>query len=208
MKDAAVCGRWLSLAVVAVLLLSAPQPAAGVTPTEELKGTVERIVKILQDPALKGKARRASIREVVIEVFDFAETGKRALGRHWQDRTEKERGEFVGLFTDLVEHAYISRIDVFGGPESVRYETEQVSADLAAVPTTLTTKHGKRVAVDYRMYRRGDRWRVYDLVIEGVSLIANYRAQFSKILRAGSYAALVEKLKARHEEVLGKEGEG
>lgn len=208
MKGAMSRNRWLAVAVLALLLLSVPQRAAGVTPMEELKGTVERIVRILQDPALKGKARRAAIRTAVSEVFDFAETGRRALGRHWQDRTEEERAEFVGLFTDLVEHAYISKIDVFGGPESVRYRGEHVSADLAAVPTTVTTKHGKEVAVDYRMYRRGDRWRVYDLVIEGVSLIANYRAQFSKILRTGSYGALVEKLKARQKEVLGKEGEG
>lgn len=143
----------------------------------------------------------------VIEVLDFPETARRALVRHWQDRAEKERGEFVALFTDLLEHAYISNIDVLGGPESVRYESERVSADLATVPTTVALKQGKKVTVEYRMYRRGDRWRVYDLVIEGVSLIANYRAQFTKIIRTGSYAALVEKLKARQKEVLGREGE-
>ena len=157
------------------------------------------MVKILEDPALKAadkeKERRAAIRREAETVFDFGETAKRALGRHWQPLAEKDRQEFTSLFTDLIERAYISRIERYSG-ERVTYTGESVEGALASVRTRFVTKQGNEIPIDYRMQQRGDRWLVYDVVVEGVSLINNYRTQFDKIIQTSSYAELVRRLKA------------
>jgi phospholipid transport system substrate-binding protein len=178
-------------------------PAAGAwagAPTEQLRGTVDRIIGILDNPALKGdaraKERHASVRREADEIFDFGETARRALGRHWQGLAEKDRQEFVGLFADLLEHAYVSRIDRYSG-EKIVYAGDSVEGDLATVKTRFITKQGTEVPVDYRMLRRGARWQVYDVVIEGVSLVANYRTQFNKIIQTASYEELVARMKNR-----------
>ena len=128
-------------------------------------------------------------------VFDFTETAKRALGRHWQGLAEKDRQEFTSLFTDLIERAYISKIERYSG-ERIAYAGEAVDGGLATVRTRFVTKQGTEVPVDYRMQQRGDRWLVYDVSVEGVSLINNYRTQFDKIIQTSSYAELVRKMKA------------
>lgn len=195
--------RW-GLILAAFLLMSTAHEARGGPPTEQLKGAIDRVIQILDDPTLKspGKLgeRRAAIRKVANEVFDFSETAKRALGRHWQKRTPQERDEFVKLFADLLEHAYISKIDVFGGPQTTKFGREQVEGDFAGVPTTITTKHGREISVNYRMLRQGDRWVVYDFIVEDVSLVSNYRVQFNKIIETASYEELLRRLKARQKE--------
>src|SRR4029453_12899982 len=162
--------------VVAGILAWAPASADPGAPTDQLK------------PA--GAARREAE-----TVFDFGETAKRALGRHWQPLAEKDRQEFTSLFTDLIERAYISRIERYSG-ERVTYTGESVDGALASVRTRFVTKQGTEIPIDYRMQQRGDRWLVYDVVVEGVSLINNYRTQFDKIIQTSSYAELVRKLKA------------
>src|SRR5262245_31707326 len=185
--------------VVAGILSSAPASADAGAPTDQLKTAVDQMVKILEDPALKAegreKERRAAIRREAETVFDFGETAKRALGRHWQPLAEKDRQEFTSLFTDLIERAYISRIERYSG-ERVTYTGESVDGALASVRTRFVTKQGTEIPIDYRMQQRGDRWLVYDVVVEGVSLINNYRTQFDKIIQTSSYAELVRKLKA------------
>jgi phospholipid transport system substrate-binding protein len=157
------------------------------------------MVKILEDPALKAEAkaqdRRVAIRKEAQVVFDFGETAKRALGRHWQGLAEKDRQEFTSLFTDLIERAYISKIEKYSG-ERIAYAGESVEGGLATVRTRFVTKQGTEIPVDYRMQQRGDRWLVYDVSVEGVSLINNYRTQFDKIIQTSSYAELVRKMKA------------
>jgi phospholipid transport system substrate-binding protein len=184
---------------VAGLLVSAPVAVEAGAPTEQLRSSVEQIVKVLEDPALKtdarAKDRRAAIRKEAEVVFDFTETAKRALGRHWQGLSEKDRQEFTGLFTDLIERAYISKIERYSG-ERIAYAGEAVDGGLATVRTRFVTKQGTEIPVDYRMQQRGDRWLVYDVSVEGVSLINNYRTQFDKIIQTSSYAELVRKMKA------------
>jgi phospholipid transport system substrate-binding protein len=188
------------LATVALMGLAwAPASADAGAPTDQLKAAVEQIVKVLEDPALKAegktKERRAAIRREAETVFDFGETAKRALGRHWQPLAEKDRQEFTSLFTDLIERAYISRIERYSG-ERITYAGESIEGALASVRTRFATKQGSEIPVDYRMQQRGDRWLVYDVVVEGISLINNYRTQFDKIIQTSSYAELVRKLKA------------
>lgn len=184
---------------VAGFLVGAPAVVEAGAPTDQLKSSVEQIVKVLEDPALKAdsrvKDRRAAIRKEAEVVFDFTETAKRALGRHWQGLSEKDRQEFTGLFTDLIERAYISKIERYSG-ERIAYAGEAVDGGLATVRTRFVTKQGTEVPVDYRMQQRGDRWLVYDVSVEGVSLINNYRTQFDKIIQTSSYAELVRKMKA------------
>ena len=173
-------------------------------PTDQLKNGIDRVIKILEDPAMKpetkGKDRRAVVRKIANELFDFGETAKRSLGRHWQARSEKEREEFVSLFADLLERSYIGKIDLYGG-EKVVYGGENVEGDLATVRTKIVTKQGTEASIDYRLIKRSDKWMVYDVVIENVSLVSNYRTQFNKIIQTASYNELVQKLKAKQDEL-------
>jgi phospholipid transport system substrate-binding protein len=187
----------LTTVAVAGLLAWAPASADAGAPTDQLRTAVEQMVKILEDPALKAaeKERRAAIRREAETVFDFGETAKRALGRHWQPLAEKDRQEFTSLFSDLIERAYISKIERYSG-ERITYTGESIDGALASVRTRFVTTKGSEIPIDYRMQRRGDRWFVYDVVVEGISLINNYRTQFDKIIQTSSYAELVRKLKA------------
>jgi phospholipid transport system substrate-binding protein len=186
------------LVVMLALALAFAGPAAAATPTETLKAYSDHVVKILDDPALKDRKgdRRAAVRKVAEEIFDLTETSKRALGPHWQQRTPAEREEFTQLFSDVLESTYIARVDEYGG-ERVRYVGEKLDGDLAIVQTRVVTRKGTEVPVDARMLKRGDKWYIYDVILEGVSLINNYRTQFDRIIRTASYAELVKRLKDR-----------
>ena len=194
--------RLLAMAVVLLSLLASADAGAG-PPTDQLRGHVERVLKILDDPALlsDGKAaeRRATIRAIAGEIFDFEEISLRSLGRHWQARTTAERKEFVQLFGELLERTYISRIEGYSG-EKIAYVGEALDSDQATVRTRIVTKQGTEVPVDYRMLLRGDRWRAFDVTIEGVSLVGNYRTQFNSIIQRASYPELVAKLRAKQDE--------
>ena len=185
--------------------MTVPTPALAGEPTDQLKASIDQVIKILQDPALKAESqaepRRAAIRRVATATFDFTETARRALGRHWQTLKDAERQEFAALFTDLLEWAYVSRIEQYSG-EAIEYAGDRVDpgGDLATVSTRFVTQKGAEVPVHYRMLRRGDRWLVYDVQVEGVSLVANYRSQFNRIIETASYRELVERLRSRRDE--------
>jgi phospholipid transport system substrate-binding protein len=183
-------------------------PAAAGVPTDQLKGAVERVLKTLDDPTLRGEARlgerRVAVRKIANEIFDFGEIAKRSMARHWQPLSEAQRTEFVGLFADLLERSYISKIETYGG-EKIQYTAERADGDFATVSTRIVTKNGTEVPVDYRMIRRADRWLVYDVSIEGVSLVSNYRTQFNKIIQTTSYNELVSKLRHKQDELLAED---
>lgn len=195
--------------LVAVLLtvsvLAAPAPAWAGPPTEQLRVHVERVIKVLEDPELKRegreKERRAAIRAVANDIFDFNETTLRSLGPHWNARTPAEREQFVKLYADLLERSYIGKIEMYSG-ERIQFAGDTIERDQATVRTRLVTKAGTEIPVDYRMHRVGDRWLTYDVAIEGVSMIANYRAQFNKIIQASGYQSLVSKLTEKQEQGL------
>ncbi len=203
--------RQMGFVLAAFLLLVVARDAWAGPPTEQLKGSIDRVIQILDDPALKSdgrvRERRAAVRKVANDIFDFGETGRRSLARHWAARTPQEQEEFVELFADLLERSYISKIELYGG-EKIQYAREQTDGDFAIVYTKIMAKQGQEVPADYRMLRRGDRWLVYDIVIEGVSLISNYRTQFNKIIQTSSYGELVKKMKTKQEEFLEEEAKG
>ncbi len=192
----------LVAAAVLTALVVGREAFAG-PPTDQLKSEVDRVLKTLDDPSLKGDSRiaerRTRVRAIANDIFDWAETAKRSLARHWAARTPAEREEFVKLFGDLLERAYVSKIELYGG-EKVQYLGETIDGDLALVRTKITTKQGTDVPIEYRMLRRGDRWFVYDVVIENVSLVSNYRTQFNKIIQTSSYQELVKKMRTKQEE--------
>lgn len=183
--------------------LAAHEAVAG-APTDQLRSQVDRVLKLLEDPALqapdKVRERREAVRKVADEIFDFGETARRALGRHWAARTAEERDEFVKLFGDLLERSYISKIELYGG-EKIQYIGDRIDGETALVQSKLLTKAGSEVPIEYRMLKRTERWLVYDVVIEGVSLVANYRTQFNKIIQTSSFQELVKKMKARQEQL-------
>jgi len=193
-------------ALVVALVLAAvvgPAPAAAAGPTDQLRAQIDKVVKTLEDPAFN-KERRVAVRKIAEEIFDFGETAKRSLARHWLARTPAEREEFVALFADLLERSYISKVELFNG-ERITYTGETIDGDQAVVKTKIITKQGTEIPVDYRLLRRGERWLVYDVIIEGVSLVANYRTQFNKIIQTSSYQELVKKMKTKQEEFLEQE---
>jgi phospholipid transport system substrate-binding protein len=178
-------------------------PARAGAALEQLRAQIDRVIKVLDDPGMKKesqpKERRAAVRKVADDIFDFQETAKRSLARHWQPRTPAEQAEFVKLFADLLERSYISKIETYGG-EKIAYLGDTIEGDQALVRTRIVTRSGTEVPVDYRMVKRGERWLVYDVIIEGVSLVANYRTQFNKIIQTSSYQELVRKMKTKQEE--------
>jgi phospholipid transport system substrate-binding protein len=189
----------LTTAAAAMLLLAGSPVWAG--PTDQLREYTDQVIKVLDDPALARQDRRAAVRKIAHEAFDVTETAKRVLARHWQARTPAEREEFTQLFADLLERTYIARMDEYGG-ERIRYVGESMDGELATVRARILTRTGTEVPVESRMVRRGERWLIYDVLIENVSLIANYRSQFDRIVRANSYEELIRRLKTKRDEFL------
>jgi phospholipid transport system substrate-binding protein len=190
--------------VVTIGMLASPRGAWAGAPTEELRQYTDQVIKVLEDPALKGDdkrfERRAAVRKAAIEIFDVGETARRALGRHWAARTEAERRELVDLFADLLERTYISKIDLYGG-ERVRFVSEAIDGDHAVVRGRIVTRKGTEVPVEGRLHLKADRWLMYDVLIENVSLVGNYRAQFDQIIRSASYDELVRRLRDKRSEI-------
>jgi phospholipid transport system substrate-binding protein len=195
--------RALGLGLAALFVLVFAQDAVAGAATDQLKGAIDRVVATLDSPALKGDGkvleRRAAVRKIANEIFDFSEIARRSLGRYWQPLTEPQRTEFVALFGDLLERSYISKIELYGG-EKIAYSGERVDADLAIVSTRIMTKNGTEVPVDYRLFKRGDRWMIYDVSVEGISLVSNYRTQFNKIIQTSGFNGLVEKMRTKQSE--------
>jgi phospholipid transport system substrate-binding protein len=188
--------RKLFIALTALLVCAVPaDPASAGAPTDQLRKQVDEVIRVLDDPALKEKAaRHDAVRKIAGEIFDYKEMARRSLGTHWNARTPEERREFVALFADLLDRAYFSKIATYEG-EKVRYGSEAVDGDQATVKTSIIARDGKEIPVDYRMHQVDGRWSVYDVSIQGVSLVANYRTQFNRVVTTESYESLVQRLR-------------
>src|SRR3990170_113140 len=184
------------IASIAVVLLGLGSAAWAGPPTDQLRAYTNQVLKVLQNPRLSLPERREAVKHLAEGVFEVSETAKRALGQHWLQRTPTEREEFVKLFANLLEQTYIARIDEFGG-EKLRYVSEQIDGDRATVRARITTKNGTEVPVESRLLLKENRWLIYDIHIENLSLISNYRSQFDRVIRTTSYDELVKRLKTR-----------
>jgi phospholipid transport system substrate-binding protein len=199
MKDRLAIRHTVLLALIVLFGLAWVHGASAGPPTDQLRDGVQHVVQILKDPELMGDAkapeRSAAVNKVADEIFDFGETAKRALGPHWAQRTPAERDEFVRLFTELVQQTYLSKVNQYNS--EMTFQGDEVDGNQAVVRTTLLLGKGSQMALDYRMHHPRDRWQVYDLSIDGISLVASYRSQFNKIVRTDSYEGLVARLKSR-----------
>ena len=167
--------------------------------TAQIKETVDHVVEILKDPRLqaagKKKDRRERLREVIAQRFDFEEMAKRSLGQHWQ-RNAARKGEFVPVFTRFVEESYVGSIESYKN-EKIVYARERIDRDFAQVNTKVITGKGDEIPIDYRLHSVGGEWKVYDVVIENVSLVNNYRSQFHRILATASFDDLIKRLQEK-----------
>jgi phospholipid transport system substrate-binding protein len=198
--------RGAAIAALVALALAGGPAEAG-PPTDQLKAATDRVVTILQDQELKkpeqAPERRKQIRAVANEIFDWPETGKRALGAKAPACNAQQREEFSPLFAELLERSYVSKLELYSG-ERIAYTGESSEGDQSTVRTKITTKSGD-IPIDYQMHRIGNRWRVYDVSIERVSLVANYRSQFNKIIQQTSCGELIKKLKTKQDELAAEE---
>lgn len=197
--------RRVLIAIVQAVALIVPTLAVAGEPAERLRQHIDQVLRILQEPetgkAAASHARRGSVRRVAENLFDLRETTKRCLGPHWQARTAEEREEIVRLFGDLLERSYISKVELYNG-EKVMILNDSIDGEYATVRTRVATRQGTEFAVDYRMLLRNGEWYAYDVIIEGVSLVANYRAQFNRVIQGSSYQDLVRKLRHKQDETV------
>ena len=197
-------GRW----VVGIVFLGLLTGAAGAgEPLDKIRETVEEVLSVLGDETLQApkrrELRRGKLRQAVQQRFGLEEMARRALGRHWRDLSADQRQEFVALFSDLLERSYVGKIEGTGAGSQVAYPKETIDDEgFASVLTVITNRLGSQVEVEYRLLRRDGTtpWEVYEIVIEGVSLINNYRTQFNNIIHRTSYDGLVKQLRLKQEQ--------
>ncbi len=192
--------RVLTTMTAALLLGLTASVAAALTPTETVKTRVDEALQSLapaSNPSAEAaERRRAVIRRAADTLFDFPDMSRRALGRHWTDRTPAEREEFTRLFTDLIARTYIGKIDRYAG-ESIAYVGERVDGAEASVRSRVVTAKGSQIPVEYRLHRANDGWSAYDVLIENVSLVGTYRSQFDRVIKAESFANLLRRLREK-----------
>jgi len=173
-------------------------PAAAGEPLDKIHQTVDEVLTIINNKALQPQERRSQIRQAVLKRFGFEEMAQRSMGPHWRTLTPQQRQEFVELFTDLLERSYISRIENYkAGPQGVRYPKEDITGDQAVVHTEIMSEHDLGATVDYHLLHKDGDWKAYDIVIEGVSLVNNYRTQFNTIILKDSYAGLIKQMRTK-----------
>jgi phospholipid transport system substrate-binding protein len=192
-----------ALATWFVIASAAASPMV-TAPRDVVQSAVTRVVQVLErqngtpaTPPTRASLERAraDLRRVAGELFDFDEVARRALSRHWGQRTREEQAEFVTLFADLLERAYVAKIESYAW-EKVVHGSEAVDGDYATVKSRIVTARGE-IALDYRLHLTGERWKVYDLVVDGVSLVSTYRNEFNRIIQAVSYEELVDRLRKK-----------
>jgi phospholipid transport system substrate-binding protein len=184
------------LAVAMTLMASCPEPVWAQAASSTLLPAIDRVLTIAfrDDPPKSATPRPAAVRAVLEGVVDFDEAARRALGPHWQARSDAERAEFVALFKDVMASAYLATLQTHLGP-SMRLVTENEDGRFATVLTQMQRPQGPPAPVEYRMHHRDGRWQIFDVRVDGVSLVAAYRRQFNSIVQTSSYPALVQRLR-------------
>lgn len=194
-------------ALALILLVSVPGTSEGGIPSDQVRQTADKVLLILQDPRLKApdkkNERRNQLRQVIAARFDFAEMAKRSLGQHWQARSAEEQRQFVQLFSDLLERSYADQIESFNG-EKIFYGRENQDGNHAQVDTRIVTSKGEEFSVHYKLHDVDREWKVYDVVIENISLVNNYRSQFNRVLAGASFAEFLRKLRGKQFDATGR----
>jgi phospholipid transport system substrate-binding protein len=175
---------------------------AAVSPTDQIKATVDKALVVLKDPGLKAPAkiqeRRDQLKQILFARFDFNEMAKRALGAEWRKRTPKQQEEFVSLFTELLERSYTETIEGYNN-EKITYVGEKVDGTYADVNSKLFTDKGEEVLINYKVQLNGVEWRIYDVIVANISMVNNFRSQFTRVIANSSYDELIRRLKSKAE---------
>jgi phospholipid transport system substrate-binding protein len=183
-----------------IFLFMRPVSVAAGAPEDQVRQSVDKLLAILSDPRLKQEdkknERREELKKVIYQRFDFTEMARRSLGPEWRRHTPEEQKEFVKLFTDLLERAYLDRIESYNG-EKVQYLGEREDHGYAEVQTKLVNNKGQEFSINYRLHNVNGDWKVYDVVGEDISVVNNYRAQFSHVLASSSYQELIHRMKVK-----------
>jgi phospholipid transport system substrate-binding protein len=186
-------------------MLAAAPVAASPDPLPTVQRVVASVIALVRSPeptvgrsadrTMTGPERRAEIQRIAEQLFDFDEVGRRALWRHWAERTPQERAEFVQLFKALLARTYIRKIEMYSG-ETITFVGERIDGTAATVMSRIVNgKTREATALDYRLHVKAGRWLVYDVVIDGVSFVSNYRSQFDRMIRESGYPAMVQQLR-------------
>jgi len=196
-KNSSMLKIFVVFLLTAALSIVARSAAAGV-PTEQIKTTVEKALVVLKDPQLKTPAkmseRRDQLKQILFARFDFTEMARRALGANWRRRTPQEQEEFVRLFTEVLERAYAGIIESYSD-EKILYTNERIDGSFADVGSKIVTSKGEEYSINYKAHLVSNEWKVYDVVAENISLVNNYRSQFTRVIAHESYDELVRRLK-------------
>jgi phospholipid transport system substrate-binding protein len=196
--------KWIAASLMTFFFIGAGSLPAEAAVTADVKRTVDKVVAIVADENMKKPGneakRRAALKSAISTMFDYGEMAKRSLGVNWRGRTKAEQKDFVNLFATLLENSYAGKIESYENQRIV-YDKESIDGDYAEVKSRIVTAKRDEYSLDYRLMRQGNRWLVYDVVIEGVSLVSNYRSQFQKIITSQGYGALVKKLRAKSDEI-------
>jgi phospholipid transport system substrate-binding protein len=196
--------RWSRVAAVGLLFLFfcilLPAPSRAGSPTEQVRATVDKVLTIVRNPNLKSVAQkknlRAQLAEVISPGFDFPEMAKRSLGPHWGRRTAEEQREFVQIFAELLGRSYAQNIEYYTS-QTVLYTREVEDKNYAQVDTKIVTENRADVSINYKLHSVNKEWKVYDLVIEDISIVNNYRSQFDRVIARSSFEELMRAMKEK-----------
>lgn len=184
----------LSLAFLVVFILMGRQAVAA-GPKEQIQQTLERVVTIVNASASGNDERRVLLREALMPSFDFVEMAKRSLGKHWNNVPGRHE-EFVALFTDFLGNSYLGQIAAYKD-EKIVFVRERMDEGNAQVDTKVVPAKGEPITLTYRLHQVGGQWKIYDVVIEQISLVGNFRSQFNRVLTSGSFDDLIKLLKEK-----------
>lgn len=186
------------LFLIIATLISITQAFA--SPLDDVRRTVDEVVHIVTDKGMKKNEpkRRQALKKTISTLFDYNEMAKRSLGKHWNQLTPEEKAHFTDLFAALLENSYAGKIELYRN-EKIVYIKELLDGDHAEIKSKVISAKRDEYTLDYQMFKQNDRWMVYDIVIEGVGIVSNYRSQFRRIISANGYAGLIKKLEIKND---------
>ena len=191
--------RLLKFLMMAVALSFTSAALAASSPTDDVRTSVNAILVILQNGELDVQQKRADISKIITKRFDFRAMSQRTLATNWKKTSDEEKKQFTALFSQLIESSYVGKIEAYTN-EKVEYPGEKVKGKKAVVETLILTSSAD-IPVNYKLYQKGDQWLVYDVIIEGISLISNYRSSYQEIMKDEGFDGLLNRMQAKIDEL-------
>src|ERR1051325_1065584 len=186
--------------IVLAVVLSAYSFAAAGEPTEGIRSAINQGVEVLNQAKLGSRREKTEtvgkLKTIVYPLFDFNEMARRSLASYWKQLDAQQQNTFVAAFTELLEKTYADKIDLYEG-QKVAYTGETSDSDYSVVNTKIIGKNGQAFSADYKLHRVEGKWKIYDIVVEGISLVNNYRAQFNRVMTRSSFQELIKTMQEK-----------